>query len=86
MSMRATPITAVASLIAASLAVACTARGPEMEHKIGLVYFGPDSSFTGGTTDSTTMYTAVSADGINFIEEGAIYTSSGETITDRDLF
>ena len=45
MGMRATPNSALAFLLAGSLA-ACggASRGPEMEHKIGLVYFGPDIS------------------------------------------
>jgi putative tryptophan/tyrosine transport system substrate-binding protein len=43
MSMRVTRNTAFAFLMAGSLA-ACAPRGPEMEHKIGLVYFGPDIS------------------------------------------
>src|SRR4029450_2753364 len=45
MNMAATHNTAFAFLMAASLA-ACggTSSGPVMEHKIGLVYFGPDES------------------------------------------
>ena len=45
MNMRATRNTAFAFLMAGSLA-ACggTSSGPVMEHKIGLVYFGPDES------------------------------------------
>ena len=45
MNMAATRNTAFAFLMAASLA-ACggTSSGPVMEHKIGLVYFGPDES------------------------------------------
>ena len=45
MNMRATRNTAFAFLMAGSLA-ACggTSSGPVMEHKIGLVYFGPEES------------------------------------------
>src|SRR4029450_8102193 len=45
MNMAATHNTAFAFLMAASLA-SCggTSSGPAMEHKIGLVYFGPDES------------------------------------------